>query len=151
MLMKIGGALTVLAAGIVAVGAHAGGEMLHPGLAPWSKERHTHGPAGHAHEHGHEPEHDRGDHQSAADGKPMAHSHAGVPGLSSKDAGEFLDAPTTANAAADGRSAPTGDGSAHPHHLHNHSEHVHTHTAPTALAIRPAGGSPSSGDDSPGR
>ncbi|MBI3201136.1 MAG: hypothetical protein HYZ29_06290 [Myxococcales bacterium] len=34
----------VLAVAAVSVAAHFGGEMLHPGLAPWSAARHHHGP-----------------------------------------------------------------------------------------------------------
>ncbi len=47
---------SVGATGAIAVAGHLGGDMLHPGLAPWSNEPHHHGPAeaadpggGHAH------------------------------------------------------------------------------------------------------
>jgi uncharacterized membrane protein len=41
---KVAGALTLGAAVAVGAGAHFGGDMLHPGLAPWSNEAHHHGP-----------------------------------------------------------------------------------------------------------
>ena len=40
---KLAYAATVLAAGVVGLGAHFGGELVHPGMAPWSKEPHSHG------------------------------------------------------------------------------------------------------------
>lgn len=42
--------LAILAAVMVSMAAHLGGDMLHPGLAPWSHERHMHG-----HDHDHDP------------------------------------------------------------------------------------------------
>ncbi|MBK7580153.1 MAG: hypothetical protein IPI67_08120 [Myxococcales bacterium] len=38
-------AASVLAATGLSVGAHFGADMLHPGLAPWSREPHHHGPS----------------------------------------------------------------------------------------------------------
>lgn len=40
---KMAYAATVLAAGVVGLGAHFGGELVHPGMAPWSTEAHSHG------------------------------------------------------------------------------------------------------------
>ena len=54
-----GAVASVAAAGSVAVAGHLGGDMLHAGLAPWSKEPHHHGPAeptGSGSDHAH-PEH----------------------------------------------------------------------------------------------
>lgn len=38
--------MAILAAGAIGIAGHFGGDMLHPGLAPWSSEPHHHGPAG---------------------------------------------------------------------------------------------------------
>lgn len=43
VLIRVAAAVSVLAAVVVSAGAHVGGDMLHPGLAPWSKEKHMHG------------------------------------------------------------------------------------------------------------
>lgn len=43
---KVAGVLSILAAVAVGYGAHLGGDMLHPGLAPWSDAEHRHGGPG---------------------------------------------------------------------------------------------------------
>lgn len=39
----VGSAVTLVAAAAVSLAAHFGGELLHPGLAPWAKAPHRHG------------------------------------------------------------------------------------------------------------
>ncbi len=54
-------ALPVVAAGLVGLAAHFGGDMLHPGIAPWSSAAHRHGAWGQA-----APSSDGGDHAPSA-------------------------------------------------------------------------------------
>jgi uncharacterized membrane protein len=88
---RLAGVLMLIAATAVGAGAHLGGEMLHPGMAPWSNKPHSHGmpgmpgmtgdPHGHGgdgadghdegagdgHAHAHGDDHGAGDHGSMAD------------------------------------------------------------------------------------
>ena len=74
LVARVGGVLTLVTAAAVSVAAHFGGEMIHPGLAPWSSAPHRHGaaPLGDAHVYDHARHPD--------EAPPRAGSRAGVDG-----------------------------------------------------------------------
>jgi len=71
LVARVGGVLTLVTAAAVNVAAHFGGEMIHPGLTPWSSAPHRHSAVttGDAHVHDDERHHN--------EAPPSAGSHAG--------------------------------------------------------------------------
>jgi uncharacterized membrane protein len=65
----------LLAAAVIGGAGHLGGDMLHPGMAPWSDRPHSHGVAA---PHGHGGAEPDGDHDHDEDG---GGPHAGMPGM----------------------------------------------------------------------
>ncbi|MBS2012581.1 MAG: hypothetical protein JST00_06835 [Deltaproteobacteria bacterium] len=109
-------AASVVAAVVVSVGAHLGGDLVHPGLAPWSAQPHSHGApaAGGAAADDHHGGQTGGDHHG---GQPGTGDHHGASETDASDA--TLDAgaaaPGSDAASADsGRAAPVGVDAAPP-------------------------------------
>lgn len=112
----------LVAAAAIGGGAHLGGDMLHPGMAPWSNKPHSHGtaaPHGHggaepADDHGHDHDHDHdetdaGEHAGMA--MPTVDAEAG-------DAGNAAPPPAadaSAAGTADARAPAPGTGHVHQH------------------------------------
>lgn len=108
---------TLAAAAVVGGAAHFGGDMLHPGMAPWSDATHSHGVAA---PHGHgaaEPEDDHG------------HEHAAGP--AANDDAEPADA-RAATIADAGTDAADAVAPAQPHKHPPGTEHAPPRIAPTA-------------------
>ena len=74
-------AASILGAVVISGAGHFGGEMLHPGMAPWSGKAHSHGPTSAAgaddgHGHSHDP---AASASSPADAHADDHDHAAEP------------------------------------------------------------------------
>lgn len=94
---------SVLAATGLSVAAHFGADMLHPGLAPWSREPHHHGPSTQA-QHAHPDE-----------GPAVGSAAAPAPA-----------APAASAPAVNSAAAPAASGSSPPAvPPHDHSQHRH--------------------------
>lgn len=95
---------SVLAATGLSVAAHFGADMLHPGLAPWSREPHHHGPSAQATQHAHPDE-----------GPAVGSAAARAPA-----------APAASAPAAISAAAPAASGSSPPAvPPHDHTQHRH--------------------------
>jgi uncharacterized membrane protein len=107
---RLAGALMLIAATAVGAGAHFGGEMLHPGMAPWSNKPHSHGmpgmPGMTGDPHGHGGDGADGHDEGAGDG----HAHAHGDDQGAADHGAMADAgiadASAVDAALDGGGTP---------------------------------------------
>ncbi len=105
--------LTVVAAAGVSIAAHFGGEMLHPGLAPWSHQPHHHGPgaADDTDHHGDMANHDHAEHP--ADASTM---------LAQRDGGESSTSVANSDAGAEGGASGVVTDATVPHEHHHHGQ-----------------------------
>lgn len=115
---RAGSVVTLVVAAAVSLASHFGGEMLHPGLAPWAEGPHHHGPvAG-----GGMDMHDDGE-APHGPGAPAAGSTPTPPGRDGQ-------APVTAvQVGSDGGVGPRPDAAATPGTAapHPHGPHAHGH------------------------
>lgn len=118
VLGKIGAGVGLVGAIVVTTAAHYGGDMLHPGMAPWSGEKHSHGPAGSAGRHDHAAD-DHGATIPASDASPARDDHR------THDTGD-ASAPFEGDASADA-AAERPDASQNPPRAHTHGHGAHPH------------------------
>ena len=120
---------TLVAAAVIGGAAHFGGDMLHPGMAPWSDKPHSHGVAA---PHGHGGAEPDGDHDH-----DEGNAHAGMPGMAmpGQDSGmpdAGVTTMTTPDAGLDATALGAPDAAAPA------TAHTHTHGPGGVDAPRPA-------------